>query len=86
MLKKDIKTINPQKATPSRNIPPKILKLSSDTTAATLQELFNESLSNCELPKKLKLEDITPVFKKNPLHKANYRHLSVFKKCERQLD
>ena len=30
-IEKDIKTINPQKATPSGTIPPKILKLSSDT-------------------------------------------------------
>ena len=44
----------------------------------TLQELFNESLSNCEFPVKLKLADITPVFKKNnPLDKANYRPVSV---------
>ena len=64
---KEIKTINPKKATPSGNIPPKILKLSSDNTAITLQELFNESLSNREFPDKLKLADITPVFeKKNP--------------------
>ena len=54
------------------------VKLSSDTTATTLQELFNESLSNCEFPGKLKLVDITPVFKKkNPLDKASYRPLSV---------
>ena len=33
---KEIKTINPNKATPSGNILPKILKLSSDTTATTL--------------------------------------------------
>ena len=77
-IEKEIKTINPKKATPSGNIPPKILKLSSDTTAITLQELFNESLSNCEFPDKLKLADITPVFKKKkPLDKANYRPVSV---------
>ena len=78
-IEKEIKTINPKKATPSGNIPPKILKLSSDTTAITLQELFNESLSNCEFPDKLKLADIiTPVFKKkSPLDKANYRPVSV---------
>ena len=42
-IEKEIKT-NPKNATPSGNIPPKILKLSSDTTATALQELFNESL------------------------------------------
>ena len=77
-IEKEIKTINPKKATPSGNIPPKILKLSSDTTATILQELFNESLSNYEFPVKLKLADIIPVFKKkNPLDKANYRPVSV---------
>ena len=77
-IEKEIRTINPQKATSSGNIPPKILKLSSDTTATILQELFNESLSNYEFPVKLKLADIIPVFKKkNPLDKANYRPVSV---------
>ena len=75
---KEIKTINPHKATPSGNIPLKILKLSSDTTATTLKELFNELLSNCEFTEKLKLADITSVFtKKNPLDKANYIPTSV---------
>ena len=75
---KEIKTINPNKATPSGNILPKILKLSSDTTATTLQELFNELLSNCEFTEKLKLADITPVFKKKtPLDKANYIPINV---------
>ena len=54
------------------------VKLSSATTTTTLQELFNESLSNCEFSNKLKLADITPVFKiKNSLDKANYRPVSV---------
>ena len=44
----------------------------------TLQELFNESLSNYEFPEKLKFADMTPVFmKKNPLDKANYRSVGV---------
>ena len=64
---KEIKTINPKKGTPSENIAPKILKLSSDSTATTLQELFNESLSNCEFPDNLKSADITPIFKKKIL-------------------
>ena len=77
-IEKEIKTINHNKATPSGNILPKILELSSDTTATTLQELCNELLSNCKLPDKLKLADITPVLKKkNPLDKANYRPASV---------
>ena len=41
-IEKEIKTINLKKATASENIPPKILKSSSDNTATTLLELFNE--------------------------------------------
>ena len=63
-IEKEIKPINPKKATPSGNIPPIILKLSSDIAVNTLQKLFNESLSNCEFPDKLKLADITSAFKK----------------------
>ena len=52
--------------------------MGSDTAAATLHELFNESVANCEFPNDLKLADITPVFKnKNYLDKANYRPASV---------
>ena len=77
-IEKEIKTLNPEKATPSGNIRSKILKLSSDTTATTLQELFNESLSNCEFPDTLKLADIVPVFKKkNPLDKADNIPVSI---------
>ena len=77
-IEKEIKTLNPEKATPSGNIHSKILKLSSDTTATTLQELFNESLSNCEFPDTLKLADIVPVFKKkNPLDKADNIPVSI---------
>ena len=57
-IEKEIKTIKPKKPTPSGNIPPKMLKLSSDTTVTTLHELFNESLANCEFPDNLKLADI----------------------------
>ena len=79
-IAKEIKTINPKKATHFGNSPPKILKLSSDTATNTLQELFNESLSNCEFSDKLKLADITSAFKKKkiPLYKASYRPVSVF--------
>ena len=43
-----------------------------------LQKLFNEVLRTGNFPDKLKLADITPVFKKNnPLEKENYRPVSV---------
>ena len=66
-IEKEIKTKNPKKATTSGNISCKIPQLSSDTTATRLQELFNEYLLNCEFPDKLKLADMTPVFKRKTL-------------------
>ena len=64
--------------------------MSSDITATTLQEPFNEPLSNCNFPDKQKLADITPVLKrKNPLDKSNYRPVSflppISKICEKLL-
>ena len=64
-IEKEIKTISAKKVTPFGNIPPKILKLGSDTAAATSQELFNESLANCEFPNDLKLADITKANKQS---------------------
>ena len=45
---------------------------------ASLQLLFNNAISNSELPDNLKVADATPVFKKKgPLDKTNYRFVSV---------
>ena len=60
------------------NIPPKMLKISSEVTANILQKLLNDSLETGMFPDRLKLADITPVFKtKDPLNKTNYRPVSV---------
>ena len=40
--------------------------------------IFNESLNNCSFPDKLKLADITPIFKKEDATlEKNYRPVSV---------
>ena len=50
----------------------------ASSTAPALQELFIEILRKGNFPDKLKLADITPVFKKNnPLEKVNYNPVSV---------
>ena len=59
-IEKEIKTIDHKK----QHLPEIFFLKYLDTTATTLQELFNESLSNCEFPDKLKLADITSAFKK----------------------
>ena len=76
-INNEIKGLNPNKATMHKNIPPKILRQSA-VTANNFQSLFNSAISNCEFPEKLKLADVTPVFKKKyPLDKTNYRPVSV---------
>ena len=61
-----------------KNIPPKILRQSAEITGDTLQLLFNNAVSNSEFPEKLKLAEVTPVFKKkDPLNKTNCRPVSV---------
>ena len=66
-MEKQVKLINPKKATTSDSIPPKILKISSDVSADALHSLFNDMLKSGNFPENLKLADLTPVFKKkNP--------------------
>ena len=75
---KEIQNFDLKKATTKNTIPLKILKVSSDTSAETLHNLFSECLITDSFPDNLKLADITPVFKKkDPLNKENYRPVSV---------
>ena len=77
-MQNEVQLINPKKPTTSDSIPPKILKISSEVSADTLQSLFNGMLKAGHFPENLKLADITPDFKKeNPLHKVKYRPVSV---------
>ena len=55
------------------------MKTSSKISADALQNLFNDMLKTGHFPDNLKLADITTVFLiKDPLHKVNYRPVSVF--------
>ena len=75
---KEIRSLNSKKSGTENDIPAKILKKCASSTAPTLQKLFNEILRKGNFLDKLKLADITPVFKKNnPLEKENYRPVSV---------
>ena len=54
------------------------MKISSEVSADVLQNLFNDMLKTGDFPNNLELADITLVFKKkNPLHKINYRPVSI---------
>ena len=73
-IEKEIKNIDLKKTTTKNTILPKILKVSCNTSAENLQNLFNECLITGNLPNNLKLADITPIFKKkDPLNEENYR-------------
>ena len=77
-MKKQVKLINPKKATTIDSIPPKILKISSDVSVDALHSLFDHMLKTGNFPENLKFADITSAFKKkNPLHKVNYRPVTV---------
>ena len=75
---KEIHSLNSKKSDTQNDISAKILRKCASSTAPVLQKLFNEILRAGNFPDKLKLANITPVFKKNnPLEKENYRPVSV---------
>ena len=66
-IQNEIKGLNPNKATTHNNIPPNMLRQSTEVTANTIQLLFNNAILNSEFPENLKLADFAPVFfKKRP--------------------
>ena len=71
--------LNPKKPGTSGNIPTKMLKSSSEICSVALQSIWNsETLGKLYFPNKLKLTDITPVYKMKDLTLVeNYRPVSV---------
>ena len=61
------------------NIPPEVLKISSDICNKVLQKIWNyKILGKKYFPQNLKLADIAPIFKKkDPTLAKNYRPVSV---------
>ena len=61
------------------NIPPKVLKISSDICNKVLQKIWTFKILGKEyFPQNLKLADITSAFKKTDLMQAeNYRPVSI---------
>ena len=66
-MEKEIQIIDLKRTTTKNTIPPKVLKVSCNTSAETLQFLLNECLTTGNFPDNLKLVDISPVFKKEVL-------------------
>ena len=61
---KEMCSLNSKKSRTQNDIPPNILKNCASSTAPVLQKRFNEILRTGNFPDKLKLADITTVFKK----------------------
>ena len=78
-IQREILNLNPKKAGKFGNIPTKMLKSSSKICNVALQNIWNsEILGKLYFPNKLKLSDITPVYKKkDPTLVENYRPGSV---------
>lgn len=78
-IKNEISKLDQNKVGTHRNIPAKHLKETSDVCSEYLLNIWNkEIIDNRNFPSKLKLADITPVFKKeNATLAKNYRPVSV---------
>ena len=74
----ELKVLDANKSFTFESIPPKVLKNSYQSSGIIIQNLFNDSLNQCEFPQELKVADITPIFKKDDPTKAkNYRPISI---------
>ena len=63
-----LSNLNTKKCSTFKNIPAKILKISRNSCSETLKAPFNKTVLTGHFPNELKLDDGTPVFKKeNPL-------------------
>ena len=78
-IENEISNLNSSKQGTFNNIPTKCLKESSDICSKYLLNIWNnEIVTNGYFPDKLKLADVTPVYKKDDATQAkNYRPVSV---------
>ena len=72
----ELNKLDHTKSTTGVNI--KLLKENSETCAPILTNIFNSCISNGVFPDKLKLADISPIFKSvDSMAKKNYRPVSI---------
>ena len=64
IVAKEIKNLNPKKATPQDDMLVKLLKMNSDVFFRYLSHIFNECIEKVDFLSELKFADITPVHKK----------------------
>ena len=88
---KEVRNLNPKKATTHKNIPPKILKSNSDVCVEPLTQIFNDCIENSSFPDEVKCADVTSLPKNGPSNsRTNFRPISVLptvsKLFERMMD
>ena len=77
-MENEIKSLDAKKATNFDNIPSKHLKHTFDICSPTLNNIWCEAIWNCNFPSKLKLADITAIYKsEDATCVKNYRPVSV---------
>ena len=75
---KEVRNLNPKKATTDKNIPPKILKSNSKVCVEQLTKIFNDCIENSSFPDELKCADVTSLPKNGPTNsRTNFRPISV---------
>ena len=78
LVEEMLKYINTPKACGYDMLPPRLIKDSASVIAKPLTVLFNCCIDQSRYPASWKMEQITPVFKKDDeLNKANYRSVTV---------
>ena len=77
-IQKELKSLNPSKASQSSDIPTKIIRQNLDLFAPIVRQEMNKSLDLNKFPYRMKLGNIAPSFKKNDhTNKENYRPISI---------
>ena len=69
-IKKELRSLNPNKTYTFKNIPPKILNESRECCSDILRKLFNNTLSSKEFPDELTLTAVTPIYIKDDPNKS----------------
>ena len=59
-----LRSLNPKKVWTFKNIPPNIPQENIHCCSGIPQKFFNNTLTNKEFPHKLKVADVTPIYKK----------------------
>ena len=77
-ITKEIRKLDPSKASHDNDIPTKIIKENADIFSEFICMSVNHSIDNNIFPSTLKLANITPVFKKGSANsKENHRPVSI---------